>query len=234
MMPTNVSSFCSPTSLWVVDRCLYGRAGLVSLLQAGGAQVEDSPTLQYEGVRGHGVHRCLVLRLPSDPVIALRLVLSLPEVPWHMLACDVAIILSPFRSGYLLRVMGCLKLPCAVQVLDARLPAHVLCDAVLARRYNAFVGTALGATVLQRLSVHERRVLCESLLAWSAHSQAKKRFVSVKTVYAHRARALAKLGVKGMSGLVGRFAGFRKPCVRIIGQREPLRRRREYVPNLQE
>lgn len=221
MMLRNVSSFGSSTSFWVVDCCPYGRAGLVSLLQAGGVQVEDSATLHYEGIRDHGVHRCLVLRLPSDPVMALRLVLSLPEVPWQMLACDVVIVLSPFRSGYLLRLMGCLKLPCAVQVLDARLSAHVLCDAVLARQYYAFVGTALGATALQGLSGYERRALCESLLAWSAHSQAKKRFISVKTVYSHRAHALAKLGVKGMSGLVGRFAGFRKPCIRIIGQRVP-------------
>jgi hypothetical protein len=170
---------------------------------------------------------CLVLRLPADPVKALLLTLQLPEAPWCGLGCLSLIVLSPFRPGYLLRVMACLTLPCTVYVLDARLPAETLCNAVLMCRKSAGAGIGLRTAVLSALSAHERHALYESLLTVTVHSQAKRRAVSVKTVYSQRARALKKLGVSDLSGLVGCFGGMLRPCIRLIGKRLTVPRQGE-------
>lgn len=207
-------------ALWVVDGCYYGRTAMVSLLLATGLPVMGTPTLHFDATqRSPFVERCLVLRLPPDPIAALLLTLQLPEVPWHWAECRRLIVLSPFRAGFLLRMIACLRLPCSLQVLDARLPVERLCDAVLSDRARRGIGIGSGAIGLPSLSAYERRALCESFLAMTAHTQAKRREVSVKTVYTHRTRALAKLGVKSVSGLVGRFGGMNKPCIRILGQR---------------
>ncbi|EOT1929380.1 hypothetical protein ACNHUP_004472 [Serratia marcescens] len=214
------SPACDREALWIVDECYYGRTALMALLHATGLPVTATPTLRFDEAPGDPTFRCcLVLRLPPDPVKALLLILQLPDVPWHWSGCRTLIVLSPFRPGYLLRVIACLRLPYAVQLLDARIPANTLCDAVMVRRKYAGIGVGLRTIVLPVLSAYERRTLYESCLAMTAYTQAKKRAVSVKTVYAHRARALEKLGVRSLSGLIGRFGGKNKTCIRIIGQR---------------
>lgn len=219
----NAISVTAPATdaLWIVDPCHYGRSGLVSLFGEAGVPVEGTPGLQCDDVLAFVNDRCLVLRLPSDPVSALVLLLRLPEVPWTLLRCHTLVVLSPFSTGCLLRLFGCLKLPCFVQVLNARLPLHLLKDAILARRKYARIGNGLGTQGLPVLSIYERRTLWESLQAVSIHTQAKKRFVSTKTVYSHRVRALAKLGHRDLSGLIGRLGGGRWSCLRIFSKHQP-------------
>jgi hypothetical protein len=196
--------------LWVeaivVDTCFYGRTGLTSLLYERGIPVIGRESLSVDAFWRAECSCCVIIRIPTCPTAGLALMLSLGDVHWGLAWCNTLIVLSPFQREVMRHVISCLHLPCKVYVVDARLPQVNLCCSILdLRKENHVLLPIMNSLPSSWLSAHERHAICYSLQGIPVYFQARRRAVSVKTVYSQRACALKKLGVNSMSALIGMF-----------------------------
>ena len=213
MTPDRYSSLFGEASGWFVvcvDACSYGRMGLYSALRPlsfmAGRKCVVSVSSLDEAVHetrpyafNGRVVRCLVVRLPSLAREALLMLLQLSELIQHAaVGYHQVVVLSPFETAGVQRLVTVMGLANA-RVVDARLPAPALCNAVL---FAPEKWMSEGWFLSQVLTAYERRALYQTLQFRSAPQQARVRQVSVKTIYSQRLRALMKLGVKDVRSLL--------------------------------
>ncbi|MNT30044.1 hypothetical protein D3C72_1658180 [compost metagenome] len=150
--------------------------------------------------------RTLVVRLSTQPVLALQQLLQLDGAVMEQLGYQRLVVLSPFAADVVRTLLVCGDMRLPVQIVNARLPVWRLCRVVLAQ------GTLLQEGHDHRLprmpgrvfTPSERDVLLRTLQEIPVHLQARRRQVSAKTLYTQRNAALQKLRVSGLSALVRR------------------------------
>lgn len=202
---------CTSEELWieaiVVDSCFYGRTGLVSVLFERGIPVIGRESLHVDNFRKVERSCCVIVRMPVCSTTGLALMLSLSDAQWGLAWCNMLIVLSPFESEVMRHVISCLHLPCKVYAMDARLPPMEICHSILAlRKDNNALSPITNSLPSSWLSVQERHAICYSLQGIPVYLQARRRAVSVKTIYSQRDSALRKLGVNSLSALIGEFS----------------------------
>ncbi|HFI5337036.1 TPA: hypothetical protein ACGQS5_004782 [Serratia liquefaciens] len=196
-----------PRQAWLVDACGCGREGLVALARAAGAetaaavaQLSALPRLMH-GQWGEG--GLCVVRLPVDPAPLCHelraLLVLLPALPSSM----QVVVLVPGGVRWvvltLARALSGLLCPPVVGVFSSRLALSALAAVVRAGlQGHTLCGVLPGWVRAERrgLSVPELEALSAYLHGAPVTTLARRRAISVKTVYNQRRTALLKLGVR--------------------------------------
>lgn len=226
----------APTEKWqvlVVDACSYGRSGLVMALQQQASHVLDGPVMEADtlalsalpcSARGNVAAplRCLVLRLPPAPQIALSLLLQLGE--FSAMRLTRIVVITSQAADAVRHVLVSAGLLCAVSIVGSHLSPVALCRAILPEidgRHDkvGVFGEFLPYCPGRILTRRERRALVQTMREIPVYTQARNAFVCTKTIYTQRSCALLKLGVQDFLTLVRHFTPAGRPDVSIF-QRE--------------
>ncbi|MBH2766584.1 response regulator transcription factor [Serratia marcescens] len=211
------------SSVTVVDGCAFGRLGLMAALTTAALPAQVWATLDseaFQAVRQSAGGHCLVLRLPLPTATGIAQLLALGDVPWATLQYRAVIVLSPYAPTAVRQVVDRLGVQCDLYVLSSRLTPRVLIEAVTAL---SDIPAAPRRAVAYVLSDLERCALRGTLVAEPVYRLARRREVSVKTIYAQRNMALKKLGVRSLAELVKLWS----PQGNVPGRLRSIRRRGE-------
>lgn len=199
------------SAITVVDSCQYGRQGLQHMLMLDTSQNRDIrgyARVEEAFSDGAPVERCLILRLPSKPTLALQQLLYLENRRMTAAGFLRLIVLSPFEVNVIVRrVLVCCGVRHPVRIVCAQSPVTWLRRVVLSQGTLSQEGEdeVLPCMPALRLSSAEREVLSNSLKEIPISLQSQRRGCSNKTLYALQQKALRKLNSSGLQGLMQRF-----------------------------
>ncbi|AVJ17512.1 hypothetical protein CLM71_10345 [Serratia sp. MYb239] len=156
--------------------------------------------------------RSLIVHLPPFPPAALLLLLQLGGGKACLAHYHQLIVCSPFSSDVTRTALMGTGIPGIVRITPGRQPLTALYRAAVMPSPETFFSRSWQAERLPllpdgRLTPTELRVLQQSLREVSVHWQAKLNYVSTKTIYTHRRKALAKFGCRGVTDLLNMFSG---------------------------
>ncbi|MEL5615767.1 hypothetical protein [Serratia marcescens] len=213
-----------PPRLTVVAPCTYSRLGMLELvmrhapafsLATGAVEVFEGVVLALKAMRkaralvgsGAAAHY-LVVCLPREPLWGAAQLLQLDGTLLAQAGCHRLVVISPFEvNNGIRRVLVNCGLTLPVRLLRANSTTEHVCRVLLGQGTLLQEGQdellpIMPARTLSRL---EREALCRTLQGASIYQQSRQRFRSPKTLYAQRSRALQKLQVSGVSGLLRWF-----------------------------
>ncbi|WP_185976530.1 helix-turn-helix domain-containing protein, partial [Serratia marcescens] len=150
----------------------------------------------------------LVVCLPREPLWGAAQLLQLDGTLLAQAGCHRLVVISPFEvNNGIRRVLVNCGLTLPVRLLRANSTTEHVCRVLLGQGTLLQEGQdellpIMPARTLSRL---EREALCRTLQGASIYQQSRQRFRSPKTLYAQRSRALQKLRVSGVSGLLRWF-----------------------------
>ena len=186
--------------LIIVDPCCYSRVGLIEALRQntnseGGWQVENvnalSSLLSVLSLRGAqdairlNVFNCLIIILPSYPVLALSLLLQLRG--FDLSLYERVIILSDFNKKTILEIFRRIGGDVGVRIESLRLSVKEICNMMLSLDgINSGGGGLWPRNKWPRLSSKECLALLLMLHGESASLSSFKLGVSKKTIYSQR------------------------------------------------
>ncbi|BEN47842.1 hypothetical protein ACJ8QF_19150 [Serratia sp. CY81684] len=214
-----------PPQLTVVAPCTYSRLGVLELvmrhaslfsLVPGAVEVFEEVALALKAMRkarvlvGGGVTAapCLVLCLPREPLWGVAQLLQLDSALLAQTGCHRLVVISPFEvNNGIRRVLVSCGLTLPVRLIRASSTTEHLCRVLLGQGTLLQEGRdeLLPIMPARTLSRPEREALCRTLQGASIYQQSRQRFRSPKTLYAQRSRALQKLRISGVSGLLRWF-----------------------------
>lgn len=199
------------SGITVVDSCQYGRQGLRQMLMLGASYdvgIRDHVRVEDAFSDGVPVERCLILRLPPKPALALQQLLYLEGKRMAAAGFLRLIVLSPFEANVMIRrVLVCCGMRNPVRIVCAQSPVTWLRRVVLSQGTLSQEGDdeVLPYMPALRLSSAEREVLSNSLKEIPIYLQSQRRGCSSKTLYTLQQKALKKLNASGLQGLMQHF-----------------------------